>query len=294
MPDWGTMPWGFGPWGGAPAVPEPVNPPYIIDRVPAPNSTEVNEEAPIFVRFYDIDLNLNPASVQLTINGVLAFSGGVFTSGYVGVYSFTAGVYLVRIFKIGGWGYDSTVTVTGYAEDTTFFPLSVTDTWSWRTRSNPICYSGLTPLAIETAIQSPLVTFLDIEPARRLFLDNALIVDPLRTRAIPNQGNKAARVLYQIGFETEISTVLNTYRLRNAAALKTVVCERNNLLLIDAALMKTHEQLKTGIQSLFSLGALPETYISGFLEYLDSTIPTYRVSIVANMILLAKSKELSV
>jgi len=291
MPSWGILPWGGAVWGGAPPPVPGINPPFIIERVPAPNTTENNEETPIFVRFYDVDLNLDVSTVTLTINGVLAFSGGVFSPGFVGLTNISGGSYLVRIFKLGGWGYDATVTVSAYAADTT--ALFVTDAWSWTTRGNPICYSGLTPLPVEVAIQQPLERFLDIEPARRVFLDNALINDPLGLRAIPNRGNKAARVLYQIAFETEVSSVLRPFNIRNAAALAVVVCERQNILVIDTALQKISGQLQSGIQSLFTQGALPQTYVSTFLEYLDSTIPTYRVGIVANMILLAKSNELN-
>jgi hypothetical protein len=292
MADWGTEPWGLTGWGGIAGVPPAANPPFIVERIPAANSANVSEDATVTVRFYDVDLNLDASTIVVTINGVVTYDGTAgFSPGYVGRATYSAGSVAVQVYKLDGWGYESLVTVTGYAADTT--ALSITDTWSWTTRANPICYTGLTPLRIETAMLTPLVTFLDIEPARRLFLDNALITDPLATRAISNRNNKAARVLYQIGFETELSTILNPFNIKSTKALQSIVCERQNIMLLDAALMQQANALKSGIQSLFNQRAVTEEYISGFLEYLDSTIPTYRVSLVANMVMLAKAKELN-
>ncbi len=292
MADWGTLPWGLGPYGGSGVILVSPNPPFIVERAPLPGSINVAEETPVSVRFYDVDLNLDPSTISITINGVAPYTGsGGFAAGYAGRTTYSAGSYLVQIFKMGGYGFDTVVTVTAYAADLT--ALSVSDTWSWTTRADPVCYSGLTPLPIEIAIQSPLITFLDIEPARRVFMDNDLGADPLATRAITSRGNKAARVLYQMAFETELSAVLNPFALKNTKALQVVVCERQNMILLDAALARYQTALKAGIQSLFNLRALPEPYVSSFLEYLDSTLPTYRVSLVANMVLLAKAKELN-
>lgn len=293
MTDWGISSWGGADWGGGGPVvtgPPGLQAPYISGRVPPPNALDVPEDTLVGVQFRDNDLNLSTNTAQVTINGVVVYSGFVgFAAGYRGIVTYSAGALNVLISKVDGWGYDAEVVVSAYIQDET--ALTANDTWHWHTRVDPVCYSGLTPLPIEIALQSPMTQFVELDLARRVFLDNS--IKTANATAVRNQGNKATRVLYQIGFETELSTVLNPYRLRNDAALKSVVCERENMLRLDSALSKYHDQLQAAIQSLYTLRVLPQEYISGFLEYLDSTLPTYRVSLVANLVMLAKSKELN-
>jgi len=133
-----------------------------------------------------------------------------------------------------------------------------------------------------------MTTFLDLEPARQVLLQSAL--QP-QTRAIAQRGNKAARVVYQEAFATEISTVLNVFEVRNEAALRTVVCERQRVTAIDAQLQEIQLRIRDGLRSLFSLQALPNYYKGDFNDYLDSTAYRYRVSLVANLVLLARLTE---
>jgi hypothetical protein len=167
-------------------------------------------------------------------------------------------------------------------------PFTAQDTWDWTTRENPVCYTGLTPLPIELKIQQPMQQFLDLEPLRATFMDVALKTQPASTR---QRNNKAARVIYQYGFSTELHTLLNPYRLRDKDALNSTVCERENVVKIDAALNKFKDRTQAGIQSLLTLGALPREYISGLVDYQDSTLPSYRVSLAANLLMFARSIE---
>lgn len=287
MTSWGLGPWGFTEWGGAsPPVPGN-NPPIIVSRNPLPNAVDVLENAVVSVAFFDIDLDLDTATTLIEIDGATAYSGaGGFTAGYAGRVYYSAGTYTVQIVKLEGWGFDTEVTVRGRIEDS--MSNFVDDTWRWRTRENPICYTGLNPLPIEIAIQSPMTRFLELESPRRIFLANAL---QTQEKAIHNRDNKAARVLYQQGFATEISVLQNPAAIRNEAALQTVVCERNRVTALDEALRKVEDRTRNGIQSLFNLGALPKEYIPQFNDYLDSTLYNYRVSLIANLILLARSIE---
>lgn len=285
---WGLSEWGLSPWGGGlPAAAAGTNLPQIVLRSPAPNTIENSENAVVSVGFFDHDLDLDTASTLLIINGVTVYQGGVgFTSGYVGRVYFSAGVYIVQVSKVGGWGFDTQVTVRAYIED--LAAHVVDDTWHWNTRVNPTCYTGLNPLPVEILVQSPMSTFVELEPARKLFLDNCLKV---QSKTTPNKGNKAARVLYQHAFSTELSTVQNPYNIRNKAALKTIVCERERAVLLDHKLMAHADRIRNGIQSLYSLGALPREYINSFQDYLDSTMYNYRVSLIANVIILARLTE---
>jgi len=262
----------------------------IVARAPLPRSINVPEDTLVGVKFYDADLDLDPSSVIIKIDGVTVYTGvGGFAAGYVGITYDTAGVHTVQFTKLGGWGYNTTVTVYAFVADATVpVPLTAQDTWDWTTRDNPLCYTGLTPLPIELKLQQPMQQFLELEPLRATFIDVALKLQPAATK---QRNNKAARVIYQYGFSTELNTLLNPYRLRDRDALNSTVCERENVMIIDAALSKFKDRTQAGIQSLLTLGALPREYIAGLVDYQDSTLPSYRVSLAANLLMFARSVE---
>ena len=284
---WGTGTWGFTAWGGTlPSSVVGTHAPQIIDKSPAPNAINVREDSPVAVWFFDADYDLDTPSAQIVINGVLAYDGVTgFQSGFTGRTSYSAGSFIVTVVRLGGWSYEQVVTVTASISDLT--ALSVSETWSWTVRANPVCYAGVTPLTIELQIQQPMTTFIELEVPRQVILANALKIAKL----VNQQGNKAARVVYQLGFATELSTVLNRYNVRDTEALKTTVCERQNILIIDAQLHAVRDRIKAGIESLYTLRALPQEYVTGFMDYLDSTLPSYRVSLVANLVMLARAHE---
>jgi hypothetical protein len=287
---WGIGAWGTSPWGGD--LPEGLgvgagSPPIIVLRDPVSGAADVPENATVSVGFFDADYDLDPGTIAISADGNTVYTGaGGFTAGFVGTTSYSAGRFVVQFLKIGGWGYDTEVTIRGVAED--LASNTTDDTWRWRTRVDPVCYTGLNPLPVETLIQSPMTQFLNLELARQTFLNNALQV---QERAISNAGNKAARVMYQTAFSTEISVVQNASRIKNAAALATVVCEKQRLLVLDSQLQKFDKITRTGIAALFSQGALPSEYISAFNDYLDSTLYSYRVSLIANVVILARLAE---
>jgi hypothetical protein len=132
--------------------------------------------------------------------------------------------------------------------------------------------------------------FISLEQYRTLFLDNAL---RLQATASSQPGNKAARVIYQSAFATELCTLLNPYDLRNKDALDSVVSERQNTRAIDKVLADNSKTLKTDIQAFHELSGLDTAYLASFSDYLDSTLYIYRVSLVANILLYAKAYELT-
>ena len=284
---WGTGSWGFTAWGGTlPRAVLGTHAPQIIERFPAPGAVDIREDSPVAVWFFDIDYNLDLTSAQISVDGALAYSGSSgFQTGFTGSVSYSAGSLIIHVIRLDGWTYGSTVTVTANISDAT--SLSVSDTWSWTVRQNPICYVGVTPLDIEKLVQQPMDKFIELEPTRQVLLDTVLKLN----KPVSQQGNKAARVVYQLAYETELSTILNPYLNKNLPALETVVCERQNILIIDARLEAIRTRTKAGIDSLYNLRALPKEYVTGFMDYLDSTLPSYRVSLAANLVMLARAYE---
>lgn len=259
--------------------------PVIILKEPVPSDTNVKEDARIAIIFFDSDGDIDLSTVDVTINGTPVVVGSAVTgAGYIGSISVAAGRVIVELVNTSGWGFDTRVLITAAAEDSA--AQRVQETWSWTTRSNPVCYTGTAPLPIETRLITPLTRYLDLDIVRQTLLDNALT-----TRSVTDADLRAARVVYQLGYSTEINTVLNPYLVRNDEALAVTVCERNATLKIDAALDRVKSRIEQGIISIRTSGALPEEYRLSFESYLASTQYSYRVSLAANLVLLAHALE---
>jgi hypothetical protein len=262
--------------------------PQIIERYPVANETAVVENPVITLKFFSKYDILDPTKTIVWINNEIVYDGSVgFTAGYAGSTQDLSTVFVLQFTKINGFSFGEKVTVRAYIEDTN--TISVDQTWSWQIRKDTSVYDGIRPLAIETAIQQPLTTALELELFRQIFLNNALRV---QTRSTDAAGNKAARVLYQTAFATELSTLQNAFALRDENALAVTVAERQSTRVLDNVLSKYRDRIPTAISSMQTLGILPEAYTSGFRDYLDSALYVYRVSLVANMLLYAKAYEL--
>jgi hypothetical protein len=288
---WGISEWGASEWGDLTAIfPPPASSdgPHIINRIPTANQLDVAENAVMSVSFFDPNFDLDTKSILININGRLVYSGALgFAPNYVGTTRTAAGTYTVQFTYTRGFLFGQTIKFYAYAAD---LAGNFTESyWDWRVRLNNAVYNGFQPLPIEVAIQQPFTTFLDLELFRQLFLSNAL--QP-QNAVISNAGNKAARVMYQLAYATELSVILNPYNLKNAEALATRVAERQRALTITTALYKFRQHLDRAMSALQQLGALPESYTRGFVDYADSSLFIYRVSLVANMLLFAKAYEL--
>lgn len=280
---WGYGPWGYGGWGGTATVIGD-NAPLIIQRTPVSGDTNVREDAALAVVFFDADGDLDVSTLNIRINGALVYNGSVFSAGYTGGVFTSVGRTVIRITNLSGWGYGVTVQVKADVADLS--ANSVSETWSWTTRANPACYAGTAALPIEKQLITPLSRFLNLEVIRKTLLNTAL-----RTRDVPYPDQRAARVVYQLGFDTEINTILNPYELRDEAALRTTVCERQASLIIAEAVQVQKKYLVAGIQALRSQGVISEEYAKSFQDYIENVQYAYRVSLAANLVLLAHSVE---
>lgn len=280
---WGTTPWGYGN-----VVRSSTDGPVVISIYPIDGQLDVQEDTFVTVKFFDPTYNLDTLSVIILVDGIQAYSGTTgFSAGFVGRVSYAAGVLTVRLRGTLGFDFLRNVNMSAYTRDLT--DLYVIANWSFRIRADPNNYTGLSPLPVEVALQTPMERFISLEQYRTLFLDNAL---RLQAIASTQPGNKAARVIYQSAFATELCTLLNPYDLRNKDALDAVVSERQNTRAIDKVLADNSKTLKADIQAFHELSGLDTAYLASFSDYLDSTLYIYRVSLVANVLLYAKAYEL--
>jgi len=286
LPGWGLGLWGYSSWG---SLVTDEGTPQIISRYPEINQTEVTEDTAITVQIFDVNYDLDITSIALLINGVLAYDGiSGFAPGFTGKFTYISGVSTLLVTSFSGFEYNQLVTIHLNAQDAASHILD--STWSFTVRDNPTCYAGNQPLPIEVALQSPMETYLNLEPFRVLMLNTALRPGP---KAITSAGNKAARVIYQLAYSTELSTVLNSFDEKNARAITSKVCERQTTLEIDRALHTRKKELPPAVLAFKARGLVPDPYLRAFNDYLDSALYTYRVSLVANMLILARYLEIN-
>jgi len=294
MTGWGKNDWGFGAWGGEgvlntlePPLPSEETP-VIIRRVPYSGQLDVLEDSVISVSFFDYEYDIDPSETRIYVDGVLVYAGNTgFHNGYRGRASYTTGILMIELLRIPGFNFNQHVTLTAKAQDVGL--NSCTDSWTFTVRDNPEIYAGLSVLPIEKALQIPFDTFLDLE-----FLRTVLFNVCLRgqIKSTPNRNNKAARVINQLAFATELSTLQNPFGTRDTAALAVTVREKQNIRLIADALDAYKPQITSAINAFSTLKVLNASYIQSFHDYADSSLYIYRASLVANMLLFAKSTEL--
>lgn len=287
MPGWGLDPYGLSPYGSVSGLTggEVGTAPLIIYQDPAPGVINAAEDTLVTVTFFDVDLDA--ATIAIYINDSLVYDGTTgFAAGYLGIVQVLSSSVSVQIYKRGGWGYGRTVKVRGYAQDTT--TLEVDATWSWTTTDNPVCYAGITPLPVETTLTQPLQRFIGVEQLRQ-HLFNVMLRRGIAS--ISNDATKSARVLYQHAYLTELSVLQNAYLLKNNEALATTVCEQQSTLNIDKTFNGRLYLIHGAMNDFKNQRVLDERYIREFTDYLDTSLYHYRVSLAANLVLLAGAIE---
>lgn len=284
--------WGASNWLNSPPTFSPVlvgnNLPFGVLRFPTANATQVPEDTIIRIGGFDPDDDLVHALTVVSLDGVMIYDGtnGEFTAGYVGHVKDIGGRRVIEFAPNIVFAYGSTHRVTAHFEDN--LGNATDDAWTFTVRLNPGCYAGNNLLPLEALILSPMQRFLDLEPLRLLLLNQA-IVDTGGSTA--NRDNLAARALYQMAYDTEISGILNPYTRRDDAAIATRLCNKRPTLAMSQVLDGIRPGLERGIESLFSQGALPREYQSNLTDYLDSMLYSYRVSAACCAVFLARAVE---
>lgn len=289
---WGFGEWGLSPWGGGTPVSfdcVPAGPQVkILHRSPGPSEANVEPNKIVKIAFYDSTFNLDPSTVYVTFNEVAALSGSTFLNGFNGTFGTFNNIFTVQILNPAGWNYDSSYLTLAKIKNLSGECLEAN--WTWFTQADPVCYTGLTPVPIEVAIQQPLQTFLAAEFLRNLLLKTVI---RLRGVSIKQAEAKAARVIYQTACNSELSSLLNQYVEREPSILQTIVCERENTLMVDQALLKYKDIIIQAINALQNKGFITREYVNTFHDYLDSTNYNLRVSLVCNLVILSKIFEVN-
>jgi hypothetical protein len=272
MADWGTTAWMAQPTrfvSGMGATAQHAN--------VFPQHGAVNAEPNGTIRFV-LFADPLPGGVTITINGESAFAGGVGVNGYVGrsIQRYGRLYFLLQPPAPLPFGQRvDVVTNTGLA-------------WTFYVRKDTSSYAGNNLLAPEAWLLEPFDRFLDFEPVRQMLLQQAL------RSPVENPENVAARALYQLAFDTEISSVLNPLFLPDRGALDVYVPSKRPTLEIDAVLAGYSARVDAGLEQLISEGALTREHRNNFADYRTSMLYTYRVSAVVVLLFYARAIEVAI
>lgn len=159
---------------------------------------------------------------------------------------------------------------------------------SFRVARDQTLYYGTSANALEQLVVTPCTRFLALEPVRQRLLQVALVESSTNSAY---RDNLAARVLYQIAYDTELSALLNPYHTPDNTALTSIVRARRSVMDIEAAMQPYERAIEIGFESLFKLGGLPSSYKHGLADARDSLLYTYRASSAVVAVFLARALE---
>ncbi len=280
MPSWTSSTWLAAPplfpagTSGAPLV--------LTLALPLNNSVNVPLTAPIRICAFAED---QASSIAIYVNGVVVYNNADFINGYHGFVRDFANRRFLELAPHDGFVPGKTYTVLVEAND--FTAALTTAGWTF-TAIGTDAYTGNSLLMLEDALLTPLTRFLELEPVRQMLLQQALINTTTNT---PNRDNVAARALYQLAYESEISAALNPFAALNKAALESVIPTKRPTLELAALVESFNGRIELGLTQLFNSGAFPREFRNNFADYLESLLYSYRVSAAATLVFLACAIE---
>lgn len=250
--------------------------------LPLNNAVNVPLSAPIRVCTYS---EAETSSVAIYVDGVTAYNNSDFINGYHG---FVKDFVDRRFFEFAphdGFVPGKTYTILVEAHD--FTAALTTAGWSF-TAVGVDAYTGNALLPLERALLTPLSRFLELEPVRQMLLQQVVINTTTNT---PNRDNIAARALYQLAYESEISSALNPFATLTKSALDSVIPSKRPTLELASLVESFDGRIQLGLTQLFSSGAFPREFRNNFADYLESLLYSYRVSAAATLVFLACAIE---
>lgn len=97
----------------------------------------------------------------------------------------------------------------------------------------------------------------------------------------------AARALYQMAYETDVSVILKTVAPLAAGVAETYLPTRQSYLQIDQAMAPFQFLLEPALEGLRQINLLAVPYLDFLRKYVNSRLPRYRVSAMAALVCLA-------
>jgi hypothetical protein len=100
-----------------------------------------------------------------------------------------------------------------------------------------------------------------------------------------------ARVILQMAYDTEISTILVKQIQTPAQFQDSVICERRHYIDVDNDMQLQSFLIGPAMSDLEAIPNMPRPYVEFLTLYLTSPYPRYRVSALANVICVAEALQ---
>lgn len=283
MPNWQSQQWLNTPPKFAPGI--DANGPVYALLSPLPGSSYVPANAPIRACAYTTS-GLYDAT--LTINGITVVSPFGIQKDCAGFVLNRYGRLFIEVVPAEPLPPGKTAWVHLAVQDVdTGFTTNVH--WSF----TPIAesdYTGNALLPAESWLLGPCTRFLAVEPLRLWLLENVLD----DTRGVPEvRNNVAARAVYQLAYETEISAALSPFTRPDERALATRLPTKRSALELAQMLEGYEASFDAALVQLFSSGAFPREYRNNFTDYFGSLLYNYRVSAACALVFLTRAIEVA-
>lgn len=138
------------------------------------------------------------------------------------------------------------------------------------------CWAG-PPTEFELRLLSPQPTYALEQLRQRFLYALTTIPDPV----------KAARVLLQMAFETEIGSVLTKLIPVPPSVPESTICERRRFLPIDRDMQIQRFLVAPALDELSQVPDIPAPYVDLIRLYVASRYPRYRTCALAAALCLA-------
>lgn len=140
------------------------------------------------------------------------------------------------------------------------------------------CWDGSAVSVFEARLRQPLPTY-GLESLRQAVLHTLA----------PDAPVKAARLLLQLSYETELRVVLTKHidPPPSTLVLASRVCERRSFLAMDATLRSLQFLVNPALTELAAVPTIPAPYVDLLRTYVGAAYPRYRVCALTTLLCLA-------
>lgn len=253
--------------------------PTVIPVVPSSGQTSVATNASISFEVTDTGSGVDPTSVLIIVDAVVAYSSETNQNGFTVVRTAITDGYAYVVTAPAYWSYGAVVRPSVYALNMGLTPT--TYNWAFTIIEDSTCFTG--PLnATETELTAPFTSLPFCEKLRTYLLSyvttNSDVIEGARSIFLRAHSQELAPVLFGIVPPPTVKE----------AAVR--LCHKATNLAVDNALRRKSNPIPGAIQELVALG-LPDLHRKMFESYAREDQPNTQIPLICVMVLLAKALE---
>lgn len=255
--------------------------PVFSDVTPLNNAVNVSASTTLAFTVTDIDLDLDPVYVEIYIQSARAYANETNYFGFTTVRTGVPGGYSYVVTSPLDYAYYSVIEIALYARD--YASNSVSLLFSFTIEAPSECFQG----PVNTFEETLLVPYTSSALISTELMRQGLLSNLIETK----EPEPAVRALFIQGHEIELSPIIRGIVLAPTDAERAVtLCHRKSLLDVYTALPRKSTWMYNSIREMGTLG-LPIEHRTMLESYIQLTEPTWTVSLMCFLVLLAKTLD---